>query len=522
LVAANGLDGETHSGNKMEMKLGKLLDGMETLKRGGDPDTVVTGIAYDSRRVKPGDIFVALKGHSQDGRRYLREAIQRGAVAFVAEGLEVPVEGVPAVLVADSRRMLSLLAMRFYGYPFEKVTFVGITGTNGKTTTTFLLESILRAAGAEPGVIGTINYRFSGKTRPAPVTTPESLDLTALVAEMADGGVTHVIMEVSSHALDQGRTQDCPFVVGVFTNLSRDHLDYHGNMEGYFRAKSLLFKGLGTAGSARPAAAVLNLDDPRGPELARLTSARVISYGLRGERDVRAESVQMNAGGMDLTLITPEGNCRVRSLLVGEFNLYNILAASAAAFALGVDLNRIREGIEALRAVPGRMERVPNSRGLALVVDYAHTPDALQRALQSLRPFVTGKLITVFGCGGDRDRGKRSEMGFVAGTESDLVLITSDNPRSEDPLSIIEEIEAGVRKTGLRKVEWTAGKADLPSGYFVEAERREAIRKAVRLAGERDLVLIAGKGHEDYQIIGGKRRHFDDREEAAAAASGVG
>ncbi|MEW6669130.1 MAG: UDP-N-acetylmuramoyl-L-alanyl-D-glutamate--2,6-diaminopimelate ligase [Thermodesulfobacteriota bacterium] len=503
------------------MKLGELLAGLETLKRVGDPDTMIGGIAYDSRRVRPGDLFVALKGHSQDGHHYLREAIGRGAAAFVAEGLEVPADDVPAVLVGDSRRMLSLLATRFYGYPFWKVIFAGITGTNGKTTTAFLLESILKAAGAQPGVIGTVNYRFSGKVRPAPVTTPESLDLAALVAEMADGGVTHVIMEVSSHALDQGRTQDCPFVVGVFTNLSRDHLDYHGNMESYFRAKSLLFKGLGTIPSARPAAAVLNLDDPRGPDLARLTGARVISYGLHGKRDVRAESVQMSQDGVDLTLITPEGNRRVRSHLIGEFNLYNILAASAAASALGVDLNTIREGIETLSAVPGRMERVPNPQGLALVVDYAHTPDALQRALESLKPFVTGRLITVFGCGGDRDRGKRSEMGFVAGTRSDLVLITSDNPRGEDPLSIIREIEAGVRKAGLRKVEWTGGKADLPSGYLVEADRREAIRKAARLARGKDLVLIAGKGHEDYQIIGGARRHFDDREEAAAAASGV-
>jgi UDP-N-acetylmuramoyl-L-alanyl-D-glutamate--2,6-diaminopimelate ligase len=505
----------------MKMKLGELLEGLEHQERVGDLDTAVEGMVYDSRKVRPGDLFVALKGHHQDGHRYLRDAARRGAAALVAEDSEALAQGVPAVLVSDSRNALSLLAGKFYGFPFEKVVMVGITGTNGKTTTSFLLESILQAAGARPGVIGTINYRFSGKSRPAPVTTPESLDLTALVWEMAEGGVTHVIMEVSSHALDQGRTRACPFEVGVFTNLSRDHLDYHGTMETYFRAKSLLFQGLGKGGSSRPAAAVINLDDPRGPELSRLTDARVISYGLRAERDVHAESVRMNAGGMDLLMKTPLGDCPVRSPLIGEFNLYNILAASAAAIALGVDLKGIREGIEALRAVPGRMERVPNRQGLALVVDYAHTPDALERALRSLRPFVTGRLITVFGCGGDRDRGKRSEMGLVAGTMSDLVLITSDNPRSEDPLSIVQEIEAGVRKAGLPRVDDPGGAPGLVSGYLVEADRREAIRKAVRLASGKDLVLIAGKGHEDYQIVGETRRHFDDREEAASAASGA-
>lgn len=498
------------------MKLRDLLGGVNGYGLVGDPEKEIEGIAYDSRKVKPGDLFVALKGHEMDGHSYISDAIQRGAVAVLGEDLPNLKADVPGIRVADSRRALSLVAMRFYDHPFRGVDLTAITGTNGKTTTSYLMESMLLKAGARPGVIGTINYRFSGNSSLAPVTTPESLDLIRLARNMVNGGSTHIIMEVSSHALEQGRTRDCPFRTAVFTNLSRDHLDYHKSMEEYFRAKSLLFRDLGHDGTA--ATAVINMDDPRGHELAALTRARVVSYGLRGEWHIRAASIEMDREGMRADLITPSGRRKIRSSLIGEFNIYNILAASAAALSQGVDLDAVAEGIDALPLVPGRMEVVRNSRGLAIVVDYAHTPDALRKTLDSLKPYVRGRMITVFGCGGDRDRGKRAEMGLIAGQGSNVVFLTSDNPRSEDPLSIMSEIEEGLRRSGLRKLAWAADSIETPDGYFTEADRHEAIRRAVSLASPMDLVLIAGKGHEDYQIIGRERRSFDDRKEAASAA----
>lgn len=500
------------------MRLWELLRGVDGYDLAGDPEQEVAGLAYDSRRVESGFLFVALRGHLQDGHRYLQGAVQRGAVAIVGEEIGA-VEGRAAkVRVPDSRRALSRMALEFYAHPFGGIEVIGITGTNGKTTTTYLLESILLSAGARPGVIGTVNYRFSGKTRPAPVTTPESLDLVRLVREMVDGGATHVIMEVSSHALAQGRTEDCPFRVGVFTNLSRDHLDYHGTMEDYFQAKSRLFRVLKRARAGAPGAAVINLDDPRGRELAEISDTEVITYGLGEEAGVWADSVSFDRSGIKTRVKTPAGEIWIRSPLIGGFNLYNILASASAALALGVGLEDIAHGIERLRTVPGRLELVENHEGLSLVVDYAHTPDALLKALRALRPYVQGRLITVFGCGGDRDRGKRPEMGRVAGEESDLVFITSDNPRSEDPQAILMQIEEGIRKTRLREIEWPPHDEALKAGYVMEVDRRKAIRSAVSAAGKEDLVLIAGKGHEDYQIIGSERRPFDDRVEAALAA----
>jgi UDP-N-acetylmuramoyl-L-alanyl-D-glutamate--2,6-diaminopimelate ligase len=426
------------------------------------------------------------------------------------------------VRVPNSREALSKLAVRFYDYPFRGINLIGITGTNGKTTTSYLLESVLEAAGKKPGVIGTINYRFLGKTHSAPVTTPESLDLMRFLREMADAGVTDVILEVSSHALDQKRTGECPFKLAVFTNFSRDHLDYHNSMEAYFKAKSLLFQGIKKSKPEAGSTAIINMDDPRGEELATLTEAPVLTYGLRERWDVRGERLSAGRSGLKARLITPVGEVDIRSPLIGEINIYNILAASAAAISLNVDLDAVAEGIERLERVPGRLELVKNQCGLNLVVDYAHTPDALLKTLTALRPIVDGRLITVFGCGGDRDKGKRSEMGLVAGENSDLVFITSDNPRSEDPLSIIAQIEKGTQATGLVRLNNFPQRPVTASGYFVEADRRQAIRKAVALANERDLVLIAGKGHEDYQIVGGQRKRFDDRKEAALAAAKAG
>jgi len=397
------------------------------------------------------------------------------------------------------------------------MNLVGITGTNGKTTTSYLLESILQADGRNVGVMGTVNYRFAGKAWPAPVTTPGSLELMRILRAMADEGVTDVVMEVSSHALDQGRTQGCPFQVAVFTNISRDHLDYHPSMDAYFEAKSRLFAGLDSTSGKAPAA-VINADDPQGPRLAELTRAEVVTYGLGSGCQVRADSLQLGREGIEATLRTQAGSVDIRSSLIGQFNIYNIMGAASAALWLGVDLKTVSEGILRLKGIPGRLELVRNRRGLCMAVDYAHTPDALQKALETVRRLTKGRVLTVFGCGGDRDRGKRGEMGSVAARLSDVVVVTSDNPRTEDPRAIIAQIEAGLVASGMKRADRVPDPASSQGSYMVVADREEAIRRAVALARREDFVLIAGKGHEDYQIVGHTKRHFDDRAVAAAAA----
>jgi UDP-N-acetylmuramoyl-L-alanyl-D-glutamate--2,6-diaminopimelate ligase len=498
------------------MKLGQILEGLSGFELRGDPALEIAGMAYDSRQVSPGDLFVAIRGHHADGHGFIESAVEKGAVAVAAEKLTGREAKVSTLLVPDSRKALSKLALAFYANPFKTITLIGITGTNGKTTTSYLLESMIKAACGKPGVLGTVNYRFSQKQFPAPVTTPESLDLIRFSREMVDDGATHIVMEVSSHALDQGRTQDCPFNVAVFTNLSRDHLDYHKTMDEYFAAKSRLFKELRAGKSGRQPCAVINLDDPRGKDLVAMTQAAVFTYGLGKECQVSADAIQMDRNGLKFRLRTPAGEGVVRSPLIGDFNVYNILAAAGAGIAMDLPFEDVVQGIEALKSVPGRLERVENRRRLTLVVDYSHTPDALLKAMKSLKPYVKDRLITVFGCGGDRDRGKRYDMGRLAGEHSDVAFITSDNPRTEDPLSIVKEIEKGMLDSGLKK---GGGNTHPGKGYFLEVDRRQAIRKAVAMAEERDVVLIAGKGHEDYQVIGSERRPFSDQEEAARAAS---
>jgi len=499
----------------MTMKLRHLLDDVKEYDLSGDLELEITGLAYDSREVQPGYLFVAVRGHALDGHNFIRNALERGATALVVEEVQGVEATVATICVKDSRKALAKMASRFFGHPYKDVLMIGITGTNGKTTISYLLESVLSAAGRRPGVIGTINYRIAGEIEPAPVTTPESLDLMRQLRRMADRGATDVIMEVSSHALDQGRTGDCAFEAGIFTNLTRDHLDYHGNMGAYFNAKSRLFRAL-----ERGASAIINLDDPYGRSLCDLTDARVITYGLGEDARVRARILSADSKGLKVELKTPEAVREIRSSLFGEVNVYNILASAAAALALGLDLETVSRGIEALKVVPGRLEGVENDRGLTVIVDYAHTPDALLKAMKTLRPLTEGRLITVFGCGGDRDRGKRYDMGLAAGTESDLVIVTSDNPRSEDPSSIMAEIEKGVLESGMSRRNGDAGMPFDGTGYLMEPDRRTAIRKAFQTAADSDLILIAGKGHEDYQIVAGKKRHFDDREEAALAAAG--
>jgi UDP-N-acetylmuramoyl-L-alanyl-D-glutamate--2,6-diaminopimelate ligase len=454
------------------MKLDYLLKGQHVLEQHGKTDIEITGLTTDSRAVEKGYLFVAVKGSNEDGHRYLDHAIQRGARALLVEQGEKPIGGVTVIRVPDTRVALSELASRFYQYPTRNVNLIGITGTNGKTTTSYLLETILMEAGREVGVIGTISYRFKEKSFGASLTTPESTDLMRMMREMKDAGITDIIVEVSSHSLDQGRTRGLKWSRAIFTSFSRDHLDYHSSMEEYFRAKSLLFDSLGENQKSGEAKAIINMDDPKGTILQKITKVP---------------------------------------------NVYNILAAAATAFSYDIDPETIARGIKRLSYIPGRLQRVENKRGLSVLVDYAHTPDALEKVLQTVKQFAKARLITVFGCGGDRDRGKRPEMGKIAGNYGDLVIITSDNPRGEDPAAIVGEIEPGIRESGLDKVN-----PDLPynsRGYQIILDRRKAIQAAIQLAHKEDIVVIAGKGHEDYQIIGKTKRYFSDVEEAANAAS---
>ena len=493
------------------MRLEQLIEGINIKCLEGKSDVEISHLNYHSRKIGPGDLFVAMKGYAQDGHDFIGDAVSRGATAVLSElapdmviqKLSRKPNQMPVVLqVSDSRKALSRLAVAFYHTPFHNMNLIGITGTNGKTTTSYLLESILLAAGRKPGVIGTVNHRISSSVLKSSITTPESLDLMKILREMADHSATDVVMEVSSHALDQGRVADCPFRTVLFTNITRDHLDYHHSMDAYFKAKSLLFTGLSDKVSA-----IINIDDPRGADLMALTSAEVMTYGINNSCDVTAKDVNVSRTGISARLISKKmGECDIRSSLIGNFDIYNIMAAASAAITLGVDLKTIASGIESMKGVPGRMELVPNTRSLTIVVDYAHTPDALEKALEAANQITEGRILTVFGCGGDRDRGKRNEMGRVAGKHSHKVFITSDNPRSEDPIAIAEEIEKGVIASGQKD-------------YVVELEREMAIRMAVESALKNDLVLIAGKGHEDYQIIGNTRRDFDDRLVAARVAS---
>jgi UDP-N-acetylmuramoyl-L-alanyl-D-glutamate--2,6-diaminopimelate ligase len=390
-----------------------------------------------------------------------------------------------------------------------------ITGTNGKTTTSYLLEAVLGAAGKTTGVIGTINWRIGDEIHGCTTTTPEPLELMRILRAMAGKGVSDVVMEVSSHALVQQRVRACRFKGAVFTNLSRDHLDYHRTMEEYFEAKAILFETLD-----RDAVAVINGDDPAGKKLAGRTGARVVTYGLGEPCDVRAVESRLTDKGLSTRLLTPAGEIQVVSCLVGTFNVYNVMAAAAAGIAFGCDPTPVAAGISSVKGVPGRLERIPNSKSLTILVDYAHSPDALLKAIEAVKDLVSGRLITVFGCGGDRDSGKRAEMGRIAAEMSDLVVITSDNPRTEDPAAIAAQVESGVAAGGMRRLPGPSSGSD--RGYMIELDRGAAIACAIKGARAGDLVLIAGKGHEGYQERDGVRRPFDDRVVAARVAGGLG
>jgi len=496
-----------------------LLAGLEGCLIQGDEDLLIPGVAYHSRDVVPGGIFVALKGHRTDGHRFISQAINQGARGIVTEENLEPIPGVTVVRTPHARLALAHISAAIYDHPSRDLTLVGITGTNGKTSTTYLLEAIHTAAGHRVGVVGTVNYRVAGEAWPAPVTTPESLDLQRLLREMRRRGVSHVFMEVSSHALDLRRVDRARFAAAVFTNLSQDHLDYHRDLEDYFAAKSRLFVELLANGRRQETLAVLNLDDPRGHDLAGRVQVGALTYGRHPQSQVRPKECVYRRTGLEARLASPAGDIEINSRLVGHFNLSNILAAAATALGLGLDPETIARGIAALNGVPGRLERFGPPEGPAVFVDYAHTPDALAQALAALKELDFRRLITVFGCGGDRDRRKRPLMGRAAARGSDLVVVTSDNPRTEDPLVIIREIEPGLQAAGLAPISAAAARRG-ERGYLIVPDRREAIQVAVSLAEPPDAVLVAGKGHENYQIRGAERIHFDDREEVAEALKG--
>jgi UDP-N-acetylmuramoyl-L-alanyl-D-glutamate--2,6-diaminopimelate ligase len=476
----------------------------------------VTALHYRSQEVRPGGVFVAMRGRAADGHDFIDDARRRGAIAVVTEK-PVPGAGVVAT-VPDTRRALAELAAAFYGRPAEQLTVIAVTGTNGKTTTTYLVEGILTQAGLPTGVIGTINYRYAGISHPSPVTTPESLDLQRILAEMRAAGVSHVVLEASSHAIDLQRIHACWIDVGVFTNLSQDHLDFHGSMPAYWATKKRLFTHFLPSGpKAGRAVAVVNADSAHGRELAEQVAIPVIRTGTRPGCNVRGEHLICDLQGIRGSLAFGTQRIDVRSRLVGRHNIENLLCAAGTGTALGIDPQVIGAGLESVHRVPGRLERVESRSGRWVYVDYSHTPDALENALQALRALTAGRIICVFGCGGDRDRTKRPIMGAIAARLSDLTIATSDNPRTEDPVAILNQIVPGIRTQGVPEAD--AREIAPPSGakgFVVEPDRRTAIALGIRAARPGDAVLIAGKGHEPYQIIGHHLIHFDDREEAAA------
>ena len=493
----------------MTMTLEHILAGCPIRQIIGDKSIEVTGLCYDSRRLQPGDVFFALRGITSDGHAFVPVALAGGAVAVV---VDEPVAGVESAAC----EALAMAAENFYSSPTRQMAVVGVTGTNGKTTITYLLEAILAEAGLAPAVVGTINYRFGGDRRQATYTTPESLDLMTHLEAFRKGGARSLVMEVSSHALDQHRADGVHFHVGVFTNLTLDHLDYHQDMERYYASKRHLFANLLPRDGGR---AVINIDDAYGRRLAGEV-ADALTCGRQPQADIRPERLELSLAGIRGRVATPAGTVDLASSLLGEYNVENLLCAIGAAVALGLSPQVIAAGLAAAPGVPGRLERVENDREAVILVDYAHTGDALQRVLAAMQDLRPGRILTVFGCGGDRDRSKRPVMAEVAARGSDIAIATSDNPRTEDPLKILADVRAGLRR--VYDHEWTQEEARAAQGRgcVVIPDRRAAIRFAVDLLRPGDLLLVAGKGHEDYQILGTTRIHFDDREELRAALAG--
>jgi len=485
-----------------EVPVSVLLDALTDKRVVGTPPASVTGLTADSRRVARGDAFVAVPGFKQDARRFVPDAVARGAALVVTEGEPVADVRVPQVLVPSARRALAALAGAYWQHPSRALTLVGITGTNGKTTTSYLVDALLRARGGATGILGTIQYVVGDEIRPAGQTTPEALEIESMLAAMRDRGVRGVAMEVSSHALALARVDALAFDVAVFTNLTQDHLDFHGTLDEYGRAKRRLFELL--AASPKPRrAAVVNGDDPAGARMVAGLGLDTLTYGLGPDNRVSATEWTSTLDGVRLTVATPSGPLALVSPLIGEHNVMNLLAAVGVGQALGLASDTVARALGSVQTVPGRFEQVRAGQPFLVVVDYAHTPDALERVLTTARKITSGRLGVVFGCGGDRDRTKRPIMGEIAARLADRAWITSDNPRSEDPDAIIAEVAAGVARAGADRAR-----------YASIADRGTAIRSALEWAGRGDTVVIAGKGHETYQIVGADVLPFDDREVA--------
>lgn len=489
-------------------ELSQLLKHAEII---GDPCVEVSGLSCDSRQVKPGDLFVCVTGFQSDGHAFAADAVAKGAKALVVEHIPESVanSGITFIKTNKARRALAILAAHFFGNPAQKLLNIGITGTNGKTTTSYLVEAVLKAAGYDPGMLGTIEAHVAGEVQKLSNTTPGSFDLHKMFAQMVEAGQDSVVMEVSSHAIALDRVYGIPYDIAVFTNLTQDHLDFHGTMENYFQAKAKLFTHLGVYGErAVGPFAVINLDDPYSERLIGLIKDRVpvITYGTSHKADVRAFNVVAGPSGLSFTLETRVGERDVNLQLSGLFNLHNALAAVAVGMALRIGLDCVVKALESVAAVPGRFQLVRMGQSFTVIVDYAHTPDGLEHLLDSARLITTGRLCLVFGCGGDRDKGKRPIMGRLAVEKADKVYITTDNPRSEAPESIVKQILSGISTANMEHVE-------------IIYDRAEAIEKAISNAKPGDTVVIAGKGHETYQKFGDHTTHFDDVEQAKKALS---
>jgi UDP-N-acetylmuramoyl-L-alanyl-D-glutamate--2,6-diaminopimelate ligase len=487
------------------VKLAELLTQISVRKSSGTLDLNIEGISQDSRSVRPGDLFLCIKGFKTNGHHYLKQAADDGAVAAVVSEWPAEDYGLTIIQVEEvNGPVIKAIAGAFYGYPDRRLKLIGVIGTNGKTTSTYLVKSVLEAAGHSVGLIGTIANLIKDRRLETSNTTPGVLELQKLFAMMVEAGVEYVVMEVSSHSIDQGRVSGLEFIGGIFTNITQDHLDYHGTFEEYFRVKSSFFRQLPTHSWA-----AINRDDPHAEELIAQISAKVITYGVKEaaavQADVRADSVNVSHSGVSFMTLSKLGRLRFELDLMGYFNVYNSLGAIAAGLAMGIDLETIKRGLEKVTGVPGRFEAVPGAASFGVIVDYAHTPDGLENILNSARGLTDGRVLLVFGCGGDRDRTKRPQMGALAALKADFTIITSDNPRSEDPRRIIGDIEAGLYK------------ANPAARYLVEADRAVAIRKIIAMAEDSDIVVIAGKGHETYQIFADRTIHFDDREIAREA-----
>ncbi len=486
--------------------LSDLIRDIQVTEKSGDLGTEIKGIAYDSRKVEPGFLFICIEGFKSDGHDFVDAALAKGASAIVAQRLISVPEGTPLILTPNTRKALALMGSTFADHPSRKLTMIGITGTNGKTTTTYLAEQILIEHGGKVGLIGTIVNKIGDRVYPVKNTTPESLDLQLLLKEMAEEKVTHVVMEVSSHALELDRVAGVEFDTAVFTNITQDHLDFHNTMENYLAAKTKLFSNLNNSALKKKVKySIINADDPSSDAIIRVAAGKILTYGINNDCDVQASNINLKGNGVSFNVQTPEHELFLELHLTGLFNVYNALAAVSIGLAEGVSPYDIKNALEAVKGVPGRLEPVNEGQAFTVLVDYAHTPDGLENIIKAAKEFTGGRVITLFGCGGDRDRTKRPIMGEISGRLSDFSILTSDNPRTEEPLFILSQIEEGVRKAVDR------------SKYSVIPERREAIAYAVKMAQPGDVVLIAGKGHETYQIIGDKVNHFDDREEASKA-----